>query len=157
MAPNRKVTFSYESRQDPTTARLAGFALTVIRRLKEVLMEAPSPQSPATPVPGAEARPQEQADREALRGLGYTEGGAADGGRRAEAYPGTGWGESRHDPVVTVQFEPERWAAETLTLRYEYRPALVRLGLLPPCCRPEPDRLAERESGRDGFARPPRW
>lgn len=116
-----------------------------------------SKAAPAAPPATAQARPQEQADREALGSLGYTDEGAAGSGRRAEAYPGTVWGERRHDPVVTVQFEPERWPAETLTLRYEYRPALVRLGLLPACCRPEPDRLAERESGRDGFARPPRW
>ena len=32
--------------------------------------------------------------------------------------------------------------------------ALQRLGLLPPF--PARDRLAERESGRDGFAKPPR-
>ncbi len=111
-----------------------------------------SKSAPAAPAPQAEARAEEKRERGDA-----SDEGLAGSGRRAEAYPGTGWGESRPDPVVTVQFEPERRAAETLTVRYEYRAALVRLGLLPSCCRPEPDRLAERESGRDGFAKPPSW
>jgi hypothetical protein len=56
---------------------------------------------------------------------------------------------------VTVEFEPELYPAESMTLRYEYRSALVRLGILPQ--RPYRDRLAERDSGRGGFAKPPAW
>ncbi len=57
---------------------------------------------------------------------------------------------------MVVSFEPESAPAERLTLRYEYRGALVDLGILP---RPwyGRDRLRERERGVDGFAKPPAW
>lgn len=85
-----------------------------------------------------------------------SEGEAAGSSRPApRSFPGTGWGPRAHDPVVVVEFEPEPAAAEQVTLRYEYRPALQALGILP---RPVPnrDRLWERERG-DGFAKPPAW
>lgn len=73
----------------------------------------------------------------------------------ARSYPGTGWGSRAHDPVVLVTFEPERSPAQRTTLRYEYRGALVALGVLPSAHR-HPDRLAERDRG-EGFAPPPLW
>ena len=69
--------------------------------------------------------------------------------------PGTGWGEQTHDPVRVVDFDPEPHPAERITLRYEYASALRALGILPG--RPSRDRLAERERGAGGFAKPPRW
>jgi hypothetical protein len=72
----------------------------------------------------------------------------------ARSYPGTGWGRRAHDPVRLVTFEPERSPAQETTLRYEYRDALVALGVLPAPPR-HPDRLAERDRG--GFAPPPLW
>ncbi len=158
---------SYAARTDQANGKMGWIEVTVYRERQAPvwrpwLRDEParerdggpsaSKSAPSAPAPQAEARAQEKGERE-----GYSDEATVGSGLRAESYPGTGWGESRHDPVVTVQFEPERGAAETLTVRYEYRAALVRLGLLPSCCRPEPDRLAERESGRDGFARPPRW
>ncbi len=73
----------------------------------------------------------------------------------ARSYPGTGWGSRAHDPVVLVTFEPERSPAQRTTLRYEYRGALVALGVLPSAHRHH-DRLAERDRG-EGFAPPPLW
>jgi hypothetical protein len=75
---------------------------------------------------------------------------------RPEAYPGTGWGQRTEDPAVVVAFEPERSAAERLTLRYEYAGGLRALGILtyPHWDR---DRLWEREHAREGFAKPPNW
>jgi hypothetical protein len=72
------------------------------------------------------------------------------------SYPGTGWGRRTEDRVVLVDFDPEERACEELALRYEYRPALVALGVLP---RPAPpsDRLRERERAEWGFAQPPLW
>jgi hypothetical protein len=64
------------------------------------------------------------------------------------AYPGTGWGSVSADPAVEVTFDPEPSPAQQATLRYEYRSALLALGVLP-----SRDRLFERENG--GFARPP--
>lgn len=105
----------------------------------------------------ADKRAAAPADQEAARGLGYTAPGAAPAPTMAppatESFPGTGWGDRRRDPVVTVQFDPQARPAETLGVRYEYRSALVRLGVLPSW--PPRDRLAERESGREGFAPPP--
>ncbi len=72
------------------------------------------------------------------------------------AYPGTGWGERKLDPVVLVSFDPESEPGERVTLRYEYRPALVALGVLPGRAAP-PDRLWERDRGEPGFAQPPAW
>jgi hypothetical protein len=78
------------------------------------------------------------------------------GSNRARSYPGTGWGDRAHDPVVLVSFDPQPEPSERLTLRYEYRSALVALGVLPrpPASR---DRLWLREHAEPGFAQPPRW
>ena len=78
----------------------------------------------------------------------------AYGGARRDSYPGTGWGEQTHDPVVVVDFQPESQPAERVTLRYEYASALRALGILP--TRLGRDRLRERERG-EGFAQPPKW
>jgi hypothetical protein len=75
---------------------------------------------------------------------------------RRDSYPGTGWGPRAHDRAVVVSFDPEPAAAERITLRYEYARALRALGILPPH-RHDRDRLAERERGDGGFAKPPRW
>jgi hypothetical protein len=74
----------------------------------------------------------------------------------ARSYPGTGWGRHAHDPVVLVSFDPEPHPSECVTLRYEYRPALVALGVLPAPVPPR-DRLWQRERAEPGFAQPPRW
>lgn len=83
-------------------------------------------------------------------------GRSATGKRRARSYPGTGWGSRARDSVVLVDFQAEPEATEQVTLRYEYRKALLALGVLP-----EPHttrgRLWERDRGEGGFAPPPRW
>ncbi len=101
-----------------------------------------APAPPATAAPKARSRAREEAD--SLRALG-------DSGRGF--YPGTGWGRSAYDPVEVVAFDPAPSAAETITLRYEYAPALRALGLLPPPTWNR-DRLRERDGG---FAAPPAW
>jgi len=74
----------------------------------------------------------------------------------APSSPGTGWGGNQHDPVREVSFRPEPYAAAQVILRYEYRDALARLGVLP-AYDWRRDRLREREEGRLGFAQPPKW
>src|SRR5258706_8745798 len=76
--------------------------------------------------------------------------------RSSGSFPGTGWGPRAEDRAVVVTFEPETAPADRITLRYEYRSALLALGVLP---RPWPprDRLRERERGDSGFAKPPAW
>ena len=63
------------------------------------------------------------------------------------SYPGTGWGQRSEDRAIEVTFDPEATPAQVTTLRYEYRSALLALGVLP-----RMDRLFEREHG---FAQPP--
>ena len=104
----------------------------------------PEPASPATP----DAARQKSEAAEGPENLGDLAGG----GRRS--FPGTGWGPRAEDRAVVVNFEPERKAAERITLRYEYAEALLALGVeLQP--RYGWDRLAERERGSVGFAQPP--
>ena len=72
---------------------------------------------------------------------------------RAEgAFPGTGWGEHRSDPVQRVEFTAERRAADTIVFRYEYASGLRALGIIR-----HRDRLRDRDNGELGFAKPPRW
>ncbi len=78
-------------------------------------------------------------------------------GAQARAYPGTGWGPRTEDPVVLVSFDPEREPSQRVTLRYEYRAALVALGVLPRWLPPSRDRLWERDRAEPGFAQPPLW
>jgi hypothetical protein len=70
------------------------------------------------------------------------------------SYPGTGWGPRADDRAELVAFDPHPHPAEQLTLRYEYREALIALGIDPRSWPPH-DRLWQREQGREGFARPP--
>lgn len=71
-----------------------------------------------------------------------------------ESSPGTGWGKNERDRVRQVEFTPEHIACTQVILRYEYRQALVTLGILPRH-KPVPDRLWQRENGELGFAQPP--
>ena len=66
----------------------------------------------------------------------------------SDEYAATGMGDrTRHD-VTRIEVDLERTAAARLRIRYEFRPQLVKLGLLPP---PD-DRLTRRERAH-GFDR----
>ncbi|MFL6227820.1 MAG: hypothetical protein ACJ741_03465 [Pyrinomonadaceae bacterium] len=69
-----------------------------------------------------------------------------------DEYAATGIGRAVGNDVRWVNLDLEREPSAQVTMRYEYRPALVRLGVLP---RPEADRdeLRRRERAR-GFADP---
>jgi len=66
---------------------------------------------------------------------------------------GTGYGRNEYSPSRIVAFEPEKRAAETIYLKYEWRSNLCKLGVIdcakPPCC--TPNRLWDN----DGYALPP--
>jgi hypothetical protein len=106
---------------------------------------APPATAPAAPPDVAGSAPESRSADGALRKRQEGSGGA---------YPGTGWGSQAWDPATVVRFDAQPRPADTVTVRYEYAPALRALGLLPPPW--ERDRLRERERG-DGFARPPAW
>jgi len=100
-----------------------------------------------TEAPAARAQ-RDAAEAPTLSGLG---------GAQARSFPGTGWGPRAEDPVVLVSFDPESAPSQRVTLRYEYRPALVALGVLPRWQPPSRDRLWERDKAEPGFAQPPLW
>jgi hypothetical protein len=82
-------------------------------------MDAPaSEQAQARPAPPAE--PQ-ASSRDKMQ----VQGGAA-----ADSYAATGIGESSSFPVTWVDFQEDPTPAATIALRYEFRPELVRLGVL---------------------------
>ena len=67
-----------------------------------------------------------------------------------EGLAATGFGDTVEHRVRRIRFQSERSPAARVRVRYEYRDALVRLGVLPQT----PDRLARRESST-GFAPAP--
>ena len=162
----RRFTFvdeerSYAARTDQANSRMGWIEARVFRerqrlvrhpRAQEDRRERPAEASPraagadnegASPAPSEEPAPAAAESRATAK-------------NRGSSYPGTGWGSRAHDPVVVVSFDPEASPAECVTLRYEYRAALVALGVLPRPLAPR-DRLWERDRGTDGFARAPRW
>jgi hypothetical protein len=111
--------------------------------------DASPPQSPA-PAAGADRMQKDEANapRRAAKSLA---GGMAQA-PQADAYPGTGWGERRQDPVRETWFVAAATPADHLVFRYEYAPGLRALGI-----NLDGDRLRDRERGELGFAKPPRW
>jgi hypothetical protein len=67
-----------------------------------------------------------------------------------DEYAATGIGRSMTNDVWSVQMDLESSPAAEVTLRYEFRDALVRLGVLPRNHPPQPDPLRRRERAR-GF------
>ena len=81
------------------------------------------------------------------------------GNVREEDYAATGIGRRYGHRVYRVRMELEDNPVVTVNVRYEYRPQLVRLGLLPPSSAPYPDPLARRQNARGfepGFCPEPR-
>jgi hypothetical protein len=71
---------------------------------------------------------------------------------QTDAYPGTGWGERRQDPVRETSFVAAATEGDHLVFRYEYASSLRALGIAL-----DGDRLRNRERGELGFAKPPKW
>jgi len=77
----------------------------------------------------------------------------ADGTRENnDSAPGTGWGDSRYDPVTRTEFAAVATPTDQIVLRYEYADGLRALGI-----NFRQPRVWERERGQLGFAAPPRW
>jgi hypothetical protein len=76
-----------------------------------------------------------------------------DSAKRAEEYAATGMGRRTDHAVTQVRLELEDVPAHSVNIRYEFRPQLVRLGVLPAA--PVHDPLQRRERARGfepGFA-----
>jgi hypothetical protein len=65
----------------------------------------------------------------------------------AKESAGTGFGDARYSPVITVQFEPERNPVQKTLVKYEWREVLCRKGIL--SCGRE---LGNRLWDEDGYA-----
>ena len=63
----------------------------------------------------------------------------------AEKSAGTGFGDARYSPVITVQFEPERSPVQKTLVKYEWREVLCRKGILP-CNREVGNRLWDEDA-----------
>jgi hypothetical protein len=72
---------------------------------------------------------------------------AARQSEKVEEYAATGIGRETAHPVQVVDLDLEDHPVASISLRYEYRPQLVTLGVLPPA---DPDRLTRRQRAR-GF------
>lgn len=183
LADVRRFTFvderaSYAARSGKANAKMGWVEIAVYREQRRyVYRPYPYPAAPYEPgyrdksedAPAAAGRDSARSDEEAPAAKAAPptaqapmgepqaeERRESNEGARARSFPGTGWGARTDDPAVVVSFEPETTPAERITLRYEYRSALVALGVLP---RPwySRDRLRERDRGAEGFAKPPAW
>ena len=154
---------SYAARSEKANEKMGWIEVAVYRERRPYVQATPLPYPEPRPYPTEEqdgrARAQAPASPESSRSADNRDAAGAaklEDGAGNRSYPGTGWGEHAHDPVVLVSFDPESEPSGRATLRYEYRPALVALGVLPPYVVPR-DRLSQRERGEPGFAQPPRW
>ena len=131
-----------EKRPTPAPWSLGGRAAPPYRTVPEepsaeVLAESPAANA-ADGATAAEAAPSRS---------------KAEGKRAArDEYAATGIGRETSHPVVEVEFDAENAPCVELRVRYEYRDALARLGVLP-APRPVDDPLARREHAR-GFQEP---
>jgi len=150
---------SYAARSAKANEKMGWIEIAAYRERRAFVRSAPRRELPARPAPveegdtaGRSAAPANEAARDSAEGTAPKRHGDA----QARTYPGTGWGDRAHDPVVLVSFDPESEPSERVTLRYEYRSALVALGVLPRRVPPR-DRLSERDRAEPGFSQPPLW
>ncbi len=153
---------SYAARSGKANEKMGWIELAVYRERRPFVRAVPEPEpwrGLPRPVPFGGSGPARNESAPAGRDDGEARGSAEKApapAAAAQAYPGTGWGERARDEVVLVQFDPESEPCERVTVRYEYRAALVALGVFPPAPAWR-DRLHERDRAEAGFAQPPLW
>jgi hypothetical protein len=155
--------FYFTTERDSYAARLGRASdLGVITAIfyREAVPPRPRPVAPPPPyydddesgVP--RSRSEAPAEKESRAGEGAkgrgSEGATANAPRRDGGYAATGIGRSTRYDVEWIQMRLERSPAAEVTIRYEYRDALIRLGLLPRPYRDDEDALRRRERAR-GF------
>jgi len=90
-----------------------------------------------------EQRPPQEEKREGQAPPAAPSAGASSKSAAGKLYnesAGTGFGDAQHSPVIIVQFEPERDPVQKTLIKYEWREALCRQGLLA-CGRESGNRL----------------
>jgi hypothetical protein len=150
---------SYAARSGKANEKMGWIEIAVHRERRPFVRALPRLEAPPRPRPVESERDEARGRTEAAEKSASDSAPApppSSGGAQARAYPGTGWGERAHDPAVLVSFDAETEPSEQIALRYEYRSALVALGVLPRRVPPR-DRLWEREHAEPGFAQPPLW
>ncbi len=147
---------SYAARSGLANRKMGWIELAVYRQRGAVALRSLEQAHGDADTEAAEARRPEPPAEAETRRRAESEKAPAPMAGGARSYPGTGWGRRAHDPAMLVHFEPEPQPSETVTLRYEYRSALVALGVLPRHTARE-DRLAQRDRAEAGFAQPPLW
>ena len=134
------------------TANLGVIAAVFFKERPRTFIAQEAPIDAGRAVPQAPS-PSASADRE-------RNAGAAEPAKRAQdEYAATGMGRRTGHAVTRVWLDLEDAPAHSINIRYEYRPQLVRLGVLPRT--PVTDPLQRREDARGfepGFApKPPHW
>lgn len=66
----------------------------------------------------------------------------------SDEYAATGIGRKERHDVTWISMELEENPSAVVRIRYEFRPQLVKMGILPPPCRPDP---IQRREGAKGF------
>jgi hypothetical protein len=124
-----------------------------VPRARRMMEQKIRPESPAGAPQSAPAPPAElRRDSESAAGQSAPQPVLSD------ELAATGIGRETDHPVEWVRFDAESVPAVLLEMRYEYRNALVKLGVLPRDCDGPRDRLAQRESAHGfepGFAPDP--
>jgi len=118
------------------TANLGVISAVFFReRVAQRMTESPIPPPAASPAPSAD---------------GQRDQASASSAKRSEKneYAATGMGGATGHVVTQVRLDLEEAPAQTVNIRYEFRPQLVRLGVLQPP--PTENRLDRRERAR-GF------
>jgi hypothetical protein len=115
------------------------FAEKVRRPVPVAGREAPAPAEAGQ---AGAAKPQSRNERSGV--------GASAAAKEAEDYAATGMGRETDHRVRQIYMDLEDAPAASIDIRYEYRPQLVRLGILPPV-QADLDPLTRRQGAR-GFA-----
>ena len=163
MSSSRARHFYFTTERDSYAARLG--RASDLGVITAVFFRESTPRPyPVTPPPYYEPQPREHSDapkdEEKMRAEGAERRSRNSAGATAarpqrddDGYAATGIGRSVGHDVTWIQMPLERTPAAELTVRYEYRDALIRLGLLPRPRRDDDDALRRRERAR-GFEEP---
>jgi len=159
MSSNRARRFYFTSEPDSYAAKLGrpsdiGMISAVFFREQSRITEIVPP-----PYSRRDSGTRSETERHAERPSASADGAAKSGSSRERAiapeddYAATGIGRSVDNSVYLVNLNLESRPIATMNVRYEYRPELVRLGVLTRPSYPEPDPLRRRELA-SGFKNP---